>query len=369
MKIKYSFLLLFFLFSFVKHVYCQVTFFDLKGKIIDKNNTGIEYALIRINNSTLFTESDSSGNFNLKVPNSVFRIELVISIVGFETKSFTIVKENIDTNITITLENNSQLAEVITTAKRDKNWSKNLKKFKQLFLGDSQYAKDCYFKNPDDIIFEETDDDKLIVTFKDNLILTNEALGYDIVFDILRTVIEPKRTTYGVKSSFFKEKIPLNEKQRKKWKKNREVTFENSLRGYLLSLIKMESEKNYSVFIQNTFINESHIYPINTKLSDEISSGRIEKINLESFVQYDDSKKKYSISIDKPIMVFYHNIFDYNKNFVENRNGVRYYSFPDKSILFDKFGFIHSSYKSSHLYKSSGYAEKLPQEYLPEKYK
>src|SRR5438045_1326891 len=95
--------LLFLLFLSVS-AWCQKT---IKGRIIDDKDKPIANASIFLNNTSVGTKADEQGNFSLNIPAG--RYELIVSSVGYETSSQTIVSVELKDSIVIRLQVKSEL--------------------------------------------------------------------------------------------------------------------------------------------------------------------------------------------------------------------------------------------------------------------
>ena len=190
---------------------------NLEGKINFENKPKSNVA-VYLNNTTTGTITNKNGEFNLKVNNGVY--QLIISHIGFQT-----IKYNFNTS-TYTkplefslLEEESLLDEVVINAKENnEEWKYNFSVFIREFIGTSEFSKSCTIQNPK-VLFFEYDSKNNILTAEAiaPLHIKNEALGYDIFYDLKRFSIEKKITKY-LGFSYFKE-LKGSRTKWKKWKK------------------------------------------------------------------------------------------------------------------------------------------------------
>lgn len=98
----------------------NLNFAKLTGKVVDEKGEPLVGVSIRIKGTTTGTQSDANGNFTLDVqPNTV----LIVSYIGYGTKE---VAAGGKSTITITLNSNTNLNEVVVTALGIKKESKKL---------------------------------------------------------------------------------------------------------------------------------------------------------------------------------------------------------------------------------------------------
>lgn len=59
---------------------------SVSGKVVDDKGNSLPGVSIRVKNSSLATTTDATGNYNLQLPSSGSRTELIFSYIGFDTK-------------------------------------------------------------------------------------------------------------------------------------------------------------------------------------------------------------------------------------------------------------------------------------------
>ena len=227
---------------------------NLEGKINFENKPKSNVA-VYLNNTTTGTITNKNGEFNLKVNNGVY--QLIISHIGFQT-----IKYNFNTS-TYTkplefslLEEESLLDEVVINAKENnEEWKYNFSVFIREFIGTSEFSKSCTIQNPK-VLFFEYDSKNNILTAEAiaPLHIKNEALGYDIFYDLKRFSIEKKITKY-LGFSYFKE-LKGSRTKWKKWKKNRLKAYNGSQIHFYKSVLKNSSQKEG--FVINQFVRKKN---------------------------------------------------------------------------------------------------------------
>lgn len=186
-------------------------------------------------NSIMIGNSDSKGLFRLQLQ-SDNEFELKFSHVSYETTRLTI-------NPLIQLKYNiwmipkiEKLTGITISSKKDKRWKKLFNKFKNDFLGTSSNALQCKILNPWVVEFVET---PLGITLKknssDTLEIENYALGYKVLFLLGRFDLANDDVHYKGRC-WFSELTPRNNKQIRRWKRNRERAYNGSFKHFLTTL-------------------------------------------------------------------------------------------------------------------------------------
>lgn len=137
-----------FLLFFPLQVFSQIS---LTGMVKDNiTSHPVGYATIYVNNTSIGTLSDTTGNFTLEhVP---VPCEIIISHISYETKTVTL-KDNQNPVLAISLiPKKMELKGIRVT---DKNLrEKNLKRFKSNFLGEDYWGKNASIENDSVLIFD-----------------------------------------------------------------------------------------------------------------------------------------------------------------------------------------------------------------------
>lgn len=367
---KKNYFLLIFLVSNL--VFAQIPINNVSGIILDEKNLPIEFALIKIDNSTIFAETDTLGRFTLHIPENVFKITLIISRIGFETNSIE-VKPNIN-NLRINLKSTTTLNEITTTAQRTAYWKRKLKIFEDILLGESPYRKSCKILNENDIIIHVLENQSIEITLKHDLRILNGDLGYILELRFNKLTIQEGSYSLSLNDilgygyCFFYEQKAKNSNEEKRWKKNRDAAFDDSLRGFLATLIYKKGIKNYDAYQQRTIIKNGYYYSYNSKLIKEIEEERLVKIDLDTLASFDSVSKKYKINSKLPFLVFSMKSYNYQNVFSDSRNEFSYIGLPNDNLIFDKYGYTNSLYALGGFWAKAKYSSMLPQDFLPKKY-
>jgi len=194
------------------------------------------------------------------------------------------------------------LNEIELVEKEDKRWEKQFKQFKRELLGDTPNAKKCEITNPWIVDFEE---DRRKNTFKAHanqpLIIHNNALGYKISFLLIRFEKLNGRLFYVGYPSFDTLNI-TNSDQFKSFKRNREDTYNGSLKHFFFALIhkRLEDEGFMLYRISNGFEDRRH-----QSLNEAVSHNYFNPVEIAEVVSSPDPWGNYTIYISEMLEIIY----------------------------------------------------------------
>ena len=232
----------------------------IRGKIIDKSSKlSLGFVNVFLANTTLGDAADESGIYI--IPNvPIGSYELIASMMGYEIQKKVVrIYDSKDKIVNFELTAKVLPGEKVTvTAKHAKEWKKNLKIFKQKFFGQKEFAKKCELINPEVLDFRY---DKKSGQFKAiaeaELKFENNALGYEVTVFLEEFYAElsnndgragitqaPEKGAFRcISTNYFKELSPKNEKQKKRWDKNRLIAYNGSQCHFFTSLINGSFKK------------------------------------------------------------------------------------------------------------------------------
>jgi hypothetical protein len=222
--------------------YCSVAFgqtYSVSGTVLNSiNNEPLPSASIFINNSSKGTVSNADGKFLLEgIPVSSF--ELVISYSGFVTQSVKIGTGNISQPLIIRMAPRTERLEDITIMVPEKDgWKIWGKFFTESFLGLSDFAKECSIENPREIkFFNDKKHNRLKAWSDDNLIITNNALGYKVTYLLENFTYDFKNKITSFSGyAFFTEMKTSSRRKKERWIKARKEAFDGSLMYFMRAL-------------------------------------------------------------------------------------------------------------------------------------
>lgn len=225
-------------------LYAQNVF---KGIVTDENLKPIDHAIIYVDGSTLKTETNQKGEFEINLPNGQYNL---LVRAGLYENFIQFIDSNQNHSIKIVLEPEKiLLEETIVHSISKEDWKYYLQTFLRLFLGNNEAAKKCKIENEKDLRFSYDKITKeLRATSKNPLIISNNFLGYKIEYDLIDFNVNYK-TNYVLTlgTAFFKE-LKGNSSQIKKWKLNREKSYLGSVTHFMKAIYENKlEEEGYDV--------------------------------------------------------------------------------------------------------------------------
>lgn len=225
----------------------------------------IHYANVFLSGTTLGDVSGKDGRYLIvNIPPGSY--EMVVSFMGYEPAYQTIhVLSEEEKIIHFQLKSKVLPGDTISiTTDFDKEWQKNLEKFKQLFFGSGQFADECTLQNPEFLEFKYK---KLKGSFEasnqDPVTFVNNAMGYRISFILIEFYSNKinKENFRCAAVTWFEELEPKSEIERKKWLDNRLLAYNGSIRHFMKSLWKGQlKEEGFEIYrLRNK--REVHINP------------------------------------------------------------------------------------------------------------
>jgi len=234
---------IFLFFACMAFVYAQTA--TISGVVKDaETGETLPYCNIFVNNTTIATVTDLDGKYTLSglEPGS---LEIGFSFLGYTAE---IKKVTLNSGGTTTLNLSmkaiiTELSDVEIKASRDKSWERDLRKFKNLFLGNDEVAALSSIENPWVIDFAEGEEKNLFLASAYQPIeIVNNYLGYKISFDLKEFYNSP--TNYRiVGAARFQEMEPNSETQKAAWDQNRSLVYQKSPMNMFRAMIKGEQEQ------------------------------------------------------------------------------------------------------------------------------
>ncbi len=213
------------------------------GVVTDaKTKQPMPLAVVFIANTTIGTTADENGKYTLyNVPMGT--VEIVASFVGYaNTRQRIEVTGKMELNLALQPQDR-ELTEVKVVAKYGKDWAKNLRRFREAFIGFSGNAAGCHILNPEVLHFDyDKESDKLKATAAEPLEIENRSLGYKITFYLEKFETANSLTVYyGVPK--FEPLKTTQKRMQVRWRRNRQTTYRGSLYHFLRSLVYQNWEQ------------------------------------------------------------------------------------------------------------------------------
>lgn len=151
----------------------------IQGKVTDaKTNEPLAFVSVYLSGTTIGTTTNSEGIYRItSVPHGKY--DLVASIVSYEAS---IVEIGLMDEITLQRDffltpKVYNLGQINVNDKIPEKWRKQLKYFKNLFLGRNKFVENCQILNEYKLEFVE-DDEKFTAFVNEPLLINNRDLGY-----------------------------------------------------------------------------------------------------------------------------------------------------------------------------------------------
>lgn len=237
--------------------------FTVSGKVVDSaTNEPLAFASVFCQNTTLGTTTNKEGSFYLSVKNGGY--DLIITYTGYRSHLIRIGPEIKTTGLEIALVKEEKSIEevVIRSSNEVKNgWEKYGKFFLENFIGSTPFASQTTLLNPEVLHFYYFKrSDKLKVLADSALIISNNALGYTIRYNLDSFLFMYKTDICSYRGFAFYEERTASEDSVKHWKKNREKAyfgsrlhfmhsyFDSSLTdvGFRIALLDEEDDKKFN---------------------------------------------------------------------------------------------------------------------------
>lgn len=281
----------------------------ITGSVVDaETKAPVPNASVFINNSSIGTTAKEDGKFELLLPAGKF--ELIISSVGYQTRSILMHSNEADAFITIALEVKSPELETVIVEPFEKDgWRKWGRWFIENFLGTSSFSKSCKLENHEVLKFRHSTKNNTMTVFADApLVIENSALGYRITYQL-------ESFSYDFKNQFllytgypFFEMLKGNERRQRRWMKAREEVFYGSMLHFMRALYRNRVvEEGYSVQRLKKIRNQEKdrvrmVYK--TSMQANENGVLISTINSDSSAYYDNvmSQDDYFSVVEKAFL-------------------------------------------------------------------
>ncbi|NQV72354.1 carboxypeptidase-like regulatory domain-containing protein [bacterium] len=209
---------------------------------------------IFISRSSIGTTSTSAGTYNLTLPVGAHRI--VVSRVGFQTQVHDVmIRESRAYSLNFELDEEVLEMEGLTiSAVRNRNWDKQLDRFKEAFLGLTENADSTFILNAEILSFKE-ENGRFTARADAPLQLVNRALGYEIEHHLHHFMIQGDETWQDGESAFTPLK-PTSEQELAYWEGNRMKAYLGSSGHFFQSVVNnMSRQEGFQAYLVGDPIN------------------------------------------------------------------------------------------------------------------
>jgi hypothetical protein len=218
----------------------------VRGTILDNSDhSKVNFASIYINGTSVGTNSDQNGYFELDISKYV-SLPVTVSALGYYSVTLTDVSKETPVVVYLT-QKIFELKEIVVAAKSlSKEKKANLKLFRNEFLGTSYNAQNCVIENENDLIFNNgTSGDTLKVFASKPIIIDNNGLGYKISYYLDKFEYYRKSKTFLYKgSAIFNEDMAVELAQKKYFEKRRRNAYLGSRSHFFVSLWENNLKSN-----------------------------------------------------------------------------------------------------------------------------
>ncbi len=218
-----------FIFSFA-FAFGQSTF-TVSGKVIDSaTREPLPFASVFCQNTTQGTATNKEGVFSLTLKEGGY--DLVITFTGFKSHMVRISPEMKITDLQIEMvKEEKSIEEVVIRSSNEvkDGWTKYGKFFLENFIGSTPFASQTTLVNPEVLKFYYfRKSEKLKVLADSPLIIFNNALGYNLRYNLDSFLFMYKTDICSYRGLGFYEEKASTPDSIKLWKKNREKAYYGS---------------------------------------------------------------------------------------------------------------------------------------------
>ena len=258
---KKIFLLALLSFSFVSGF--SQSNFTVSGKVIDSaSREPLSFASVFCQNTTQGTTTNKEGSFHLSLKEGGY--DLVITYTGYRSQLIRISREMNTTGLEIVMiKEEKSIEEVVIRSSNEvkDGWTKYGKFFIENFIGSTPFASQCVLTNPQVLKFYYfRKSEKLKVMADSPLVISNNALGYNLRYNLDSFLFMYKTDICSYRGLGFYEEKTGTADSIKLWKKNRQKAylgsrlhfmhsyFDSSLTeaGYIIAMLDKEDDKKFN---------------------------------------------------------------------------------------------------------------------------
>jgi hypothetical protein len=228
--------------------FCSFAQYTIIGRVLNQADTKpVANASVFLSNTATGNKTAGNGTFTLENAKPG-KYKLVISIVGFETYSETLIVGNSGINLhDITIfPKTIGLKEVTIRVdrNRDKYFNMFYDRFKREFLGRSDAASECKILNPQVLAFDyDAEINTLTVSSQGFLEIENDALGYKINYLLTNFRLNDYTNEVHYEGPVLFTEMTGTPAQVRHWLQNRRTAYEGSMMHFLRSVMNDRLEE------------------------------------------------------------------------------------------------------------------------------
>lgn len=195
-------------------------------------------AAVYIANSTYSAVSDDAGRFSFdRFPQ--LPAALTLSVIGYETVVLKVTADNVH-DLRVALRRKVvQLDEVQVSLPERNGWKKYGAHFMEELVGWSDYAAACKLLNKEVVQFQFDKKEGILRAWAEKpLEIRNQALGYDIVYQLEDFELDMHQNRLFYKGYAYFRELPASGRKARQYRKNRKAAFNGSFRHFVQAVYK-----------------------------------------------------------------------------------------------------------------------------------
>ena len=280
--------------------------FPVDGVVMDSaTGQALNNASVFCQNTTFGTLSKEDGRFHLRLPNGGY--DLIVSYTGYETQVLRIGKDHPDTLRIKMKEQDKSLEQAVVTGSAlvADGWDKYGQFFLDNFIGTTPNAAQCSLDNKDALKFYfYKKRNKLRVKATNPLIVTNNALGYKIIYQLDSFVYDYTGNISSYTGYPLFDTLSGTPEQQAVWKQNRLYAYSGSRLHFIRS------------WYDSTLDNEGFVL----ELADSSNGNKMQRIENPYDPQYySRDSGDVEINIDGRLRVSYTSQAPDKKYLIQNK--------------------------------------------------
>ena len=211
--------------------------FTIAGKVVDSTTKEPLFgASVFAQNTTSGTTTNREGEFSLSLKSGGY--ELIVSFTGYKSSEIRI--SNNETNplqIEMTKEEKAMEEVIIRSSNEVKDgWDKYGKFFLENFIGSTPNALKCTLQNPEAVHFYYyKKSEKLKVLATEPLVIANQALGYNLRYQLDSFMYYYKTQVSSYRGYCFFSEMDSSFAQQRVWSENRKRAYDGSKLQFMRS--------------------------------------------------------------------------------------------------------------------------------------
>ncbi|GAB3943852.1 hypothetical protein GCM10028805_10670 [Spirosoma harenae] len=288
-------------------VHAQTSTLTLTGTVVDASTgKAMPFANVYVNGSTRGTITNERGEYALAgVP--LGTVEVVASFVGYQSQRLTLRLNTSQNNkANFRLKPGDQTLLTVTVRGNQKKWERQLKQFKRQLLGEP-FGGQCVIINSDVLSFKE-EDGHLKATATEPIIIENHALGYRLKYELLHFDGAFQKVFFAG-SVHFEEMKAVDERQTRRFRRNRMLAYKGSTRHLMASIIDGTYEKEgFMVFQENPAVlpmrTLSNRIILAGSVATDSTKGHLWPLKLKELIQPGRLPFERQLVSDKKLIVF-----------------------------------------------------------------